>query len=343
MIKVLIVDDSPTVVALFKHIISAESDMEVVGVAQNGKEAVEMAAALKPDLITMDIQMPVMDGLEATRLIMAGNPTPIVVISSTISDESTKATFHILEAGALTALAKPADMFSPTFSETKKFIIETLRSMAGVAVARKLKIDAKPVLKVVGAGNYEIVAIGSSVGGPAALKTILSHLPEGFPVPIVVVQHMTNGFLNGFVQWLGENTPLKVKTADDKEHLQKGTVYIAPEKRHLQVERTGIGLAAKIVAGEAVSGFCPSITVLFNSVAAVSGKKAIGMILTGMSGDGANGLLEIKKAEGLTLAQDPASAVVYGMAGVAQSIGAVDQVVELNAIAPYLIKATHGK
>ncbi len=339
MIKILIVDDSPTVVSLFKHIIKAESDMEVIGVAENGKEAVELTARLKPDLITMDIQMPVMDGLEATRRIMSQTPTPIVVISSTVSDESLEATFHILEAGALTALAKPTDVLSPSFAESRKHIIDTLRSMAEINVIRKyLKKAPEQTPPAVKPGQFEIVAVGASVGGPMALKAILSKMPADFPVPIMVVQHMSQGFIPGFARWLAENTPLKVKIAENYDLLQQGTVYIAPDQHHLELGKVNGKLAAKVITGMPVSGFYPSITSLFKSVAEVSGPRAVGMILTGMSGDGAAGLLEIKKAKGLTLIQDKESAVVFGMAGVAQSMGAVDQVLELNSIANYLIK-----
>lgn len=339
MIRILIVDDSPTEVSIIKHIIEPEKDMEVIGVAANGKEAVEMTAKLKPDLITMDIQMPIMNGLEATRQIMSQNPTPIVVISSTVSDESIKATFHILEAGALTALAKPVNILSPSFEETRKYIVDSLRSLSEVSVHRKsLKTPIRHAAAVQTTQNYEIVAIGASVGGPLALKEILSKLPADFPVPIVVVQHMSSGFIEGFVRWLSESTALKVKTAENFEFLQKGTVYIAAENRHLEIARNGGKLIAKCVDPTPPAGFCPSINVLLKSVAAVCGKNAIGILLTGMSDDGATGLLVLKKAKGLTLIQDKESAVVFGMAHVAQAIGGVDEVVELDRIGPYLIK-----
>ncbi len=344
MIRVLIVDDSPTEVALIQHIIESAPDMIVIGVAKNGKEAIELTAKLKPDLITMDIQMPVIDGLEATRIIMAHHPTPIVVISSTVSDESINATFHILEAGALTALAKPVNIFSASFKERSAYIIDTLRSLAEIRVTKKplkpvyageKRKISKPEHKDK-EGHYEIIAIGASVGGPMALKTILSHLSPDFPLPIVVVQHMSNGFIRGFVQWLAQNVSLKVKVPTSGELLEKGTVYIAPDKKHLQVERQHDRLIGKLVEGSSSEGFCPSITTLLQSVAKVSGKKAIGMLLTGMSDDGAEGLLALKHAHGHTLIQDPGSAVVFGMGAVAQSIDAVDQVIELENIASYL-------
>ncbi|MFJ1267209.1 chemotaxis-specific protein-glutamate methyltransferase CheB [Legionella lytica] len=343
MIRVLIVDDSPTEVALIQHIIESTHDMIVVGVAKNGKEAIELTTKLKPDLITMDIQMPVLDGLEATRIIMAHHPTPIVVISSTVSDESLNATFHILEAGALTALTKPINIFSPSFKERSAYIIDTLRSLSDIRVTKKpLKMPHEDVRKItkhkhkVNVGHYELIAMGASVGGPMALKTILSHLPPDFSLPIVVVQHMSNGFIRGFVQWLEQNVSLKVKVPTNGELLEKGTVYIAPDKKHLQIRREHDRLVSKLIDGDSNEGFCPSITELLQSVAKVSGKKAIGVLLTGMSDDGAEGLLALKQAHGHTLIQGPGSAVVFGMGAVAQSIDAVDQVIELDSIASYL-------
>lgn len=345
MIKILIVDDSPTEVALIQYIIESENDMQVIGVAKNGKEAIELTEKLKPNLITMDIQMPVMDGLEATRIIMAQNPTPIVVISSMVNDESIHATFHILEAGALTALAKPVNVFSPSFEESREHIVDTLRSLSDIRVIKKplkkhLMLDESKKHKTEHAKttHYEIIAMGASVGGPMALKTIFSQLAPDFPLPIMVVQHMSRGFIRGFAQWLEENVSLKVKNAVDHEPLEKGTVYIAPEHKHMEVERIHEQLVCKLIDGAPVSGFCPSITRLLQSIAKVSGKKAIGILLTGMSDDGAEGLLELKNAHGHTLIQNQESSIVFGMGAVAQSLNAVDQVIGLEHIASYLTK-----
>lgn len=188
----------------------------------------------------------------------------------------------------------------------------------------------------VNAVPYELIAIGASVGGPMALKTILSHLAADFPIPIVIVQHMSNGFIRGFVQWLEKNVSLNVKIPTEHELLQKGTVYVAPDQTHLQIERVHERLACKLVKGDSSTGFCPSITTLLKSVAEVSGRRAIGVLLTGMSDDGAEGLLALKKAHGLTLIQDSGSAVVFGMGAVAQSLNAVDEVIELDSMASYL-------
>jgi two-component system, chemotaxis family, protein-glutamate methylesterase/glutaminase len=346
MIKILIVDDSPTEVALIQFLVESEKDMEVIGVAKNGKEAIELTAKLKPDLITMDIRMPIMDGLEATRIIMDHNPTPIVVISSMIDDESVHATFPILEAGALTALAKPENVFSPSFAESRAHIIDTLRSLSDIRVVKKplkkkhflLDKDKKHKIGPSKITSYEIIAMGASVGGPVALKTILTQLSPDFPLPIMVVQHMSSDFIRGFTQWLAANVPLKVKTAVNHEPLEKGTVYVASQHKHMEIERIQEKLVCKLVGGAPVSGFCPSITRLLQSIARVSGQRGIGILLTGMSDDGTEGLLELKNAHGLTLIQDQESSIVFGMGAVAQTLNAVDQVMGLQDIASYLTK-----
>lgn len=348
MIRILIVDDSPTETLILKNIIAFEKDMEVVGTAANGEEAVQQTALLKPTLITMDIQMPLLDGLQATKLIMMQNPTPIIIISSTIDEKSVETTMQAFEAGALSAIPKPLNITSPNFDKMREHIIQTIRTYAEINVIKRRFPTFSPSRKGVSIPskyqkrNYELIAIGASVGGPQALKQILSQLPQNFSLPILVVQHMTPGFIQGFCQWLKKNTNLVVKMAEDQEILSKGTVYLAPDNCHLEVKRIPQGLVASLVSGKPVDGFCPSITVLLKSIAKVSGKKGIGIILTGMGSDGVAGMLELKKAEGHTLIQDEASAVVFGMAGIAQSMGAIDKVVELDKIADYLKLTTHS-
>lgn len=347
MLKILIVDDSETEIAILKHIFESEKDICIIGFAKNGKEAVRLVPLLKPDLITMDIQMPVMDGFEATRHIMAEYPTPIVVISSQLN-ENMNTTFHALNAGALSVIEKPMNITSPTFSQISKRIIDTVRSMSEIKVIKqhlsslkyKKNFSSSPVTKK--NSTYEIVAIGASIGGPQALNFILSHLPAKFPLPIVVVQHMTPGFIHGLSVWLNDHTGLTVKLAENLELLQQGTVYFAPDNYHLELIQTHDKLMTKLIPGPKVAGFCPSITELLKSIAKICGPRAIGILLTGMGSDGAQGLLALKKARGHTLIQDPESAIVFGMANVAQSLQAVDRIVDLDKIAEYLIKITHS-
>jgi two-component system chemotaxis response regulator CheB len=319
MINILIVDDSPTDIAILKFLFESEPDMRVVGTAKNGVEAVDLAAKLKPDLITMDLQMPTVDGFEAIRRIMTQNPTPIVVISSVLGNTELNASFQSLEAGALYVMEKPRDILSPAFLATKRFMLDTIRSMAQIKVFRKnrfasshthpVKLATHP-LKPTLNSSYEVLAIGASVGGPQALKVVLSSLPADFPLPIVVVQHMSVGFLEGFANWMNAKTQLKVKAAENMEVLHPGTVYIAPDHFHLEVARSHDVLTA----------------------------HAVGVLMTGMGNDGASGMLELKKLKGHTLVQDPESAVVFGMGAVAQTLGAVDVVVELDKMAEYLAR-----
>lgn len=346
MIKILIIDDSPTEIALLKELFKAEPDMEVIGSGNNGEEAIKLTALLKPDIITMDIQMPIMNGVDATRIIMAQQPIPIVIISSAVNDQSLDLTFQALEAGALSVLEKP-DNTKPQYKKLHKRIVDVVRSMSEIKVVKKRFLTPKdlisqktPIVSLTRARHYEIIAIGSSVGGPQALKTILSALPNNFPVPILVVQHMTPGFIKGFADWLNTNSPLQIKEAKDLEILHKGTVYFAPENHHLEVKREQGKLIAKLSNGKPVSGFYPSITVLFKSVAKTCENTAIGILLTGMGCDGAEGLLALKQANAHTIIQDPKSAIVFGMAGVAQSMGAVDKVVKLDQMANYLMRIT---
>lgn len=347
MIKILIVDDSDTEIAILKNLIESESDMQVIGIAKNGAEAVKLTTKLKPDLITMDILMPVMDGFEAIRLIMSQTPTPIVVISSKANDEELNTTFKALQAGALSVIEKPTNITSPSFKMTRKHIMDTLRGMAEIKVIRHRFYAKKNHPSPIPSHKfnnhfYELIAIGSSVGGPQALINILSKLPQHFPIPIVVVQHMTKGFIAGFTKWLNDNINLKVKKIENGDIIQKGYVYFGSDDSHFEVYRADGKLMAKLTKSPPIAGFCPSISVLFSSVAKACGKNAVGILLTGMGHDGAQGLLEIKNAKGHTLIQDENSAVVFGMAGVAKDMGAVDKVVELDNLGEYIIELAKG-
>lgn len=344
MISILIVDDSPTDIAILKYLFESEDDIKVIGVATNGDEAVNMVKKFKPNLVTMDLHMPTLDGFQAINRIMAENPVPIVVISSVLGESGLNATFRALEAGALYVMDKPQNITSPEFNKSRRFMIDTIRSMATIKVFRKNKfatpqknpsVLSKPNLL---GKKYDILAIGASVGGPQALTTILSALPADFPLPIVLVQHMSKGFINGFTTWLGGKVKLRVKCADHLEKLSPGTIYVAPDDLHLQIMRQNDAYHANLITGDPVSGFLPSITVMMKSVAAASRGNAVGLLLTGMGNDGAQGMLELKKSNAYTIIQGPESSVVFGMAAVAKNLGAVDEIIELDLIAEHLIK-----
>ncbi len=343
MIRILIAEDSKVVYALLEAIFENEPDMQVIGHAENGLKAVRMAHELKPDLITMDVRMPVMDGFQATRLIMSKKPVPIVVVSASIEDRDLRITFRAIEEGALAVIEKPHGPRHPDFESTSRQLVNTVRAMAEVKVVRryfkrpslaKADIFEGAIQQVT--GGYQLVAIGCSTGGPQALQNILSAIPVGFPIPLAIVQHISPGFIGGMVEWLRGSVLLYVKLAEDGERLLPGPAYVAPDDRHLVVHRDHGGLVARLCDDPPSGGHRPSATVLLKSVARVCGARAVGGVLTGMGKDGADGLLAIKEAQGHTFIQDEKSAIIFGMPGAALAIGAVDRVVQLNQIAAYL-------
>lgn len=343
MIRILIAEDSNVVALLLKAIFSKEADMEVIGHARNGREAVEMTQALKPSLVTMDIRMPVLDGFEATREIMSGTVTPIVVISSSVDDDELRTTFRAIEEGALAVIEKPRGVGHPDFELIRSELVNTVRAMAEVKLVRRLPrrqafpTAAMPVVPdAVAFQRFELVALGCSTGGPQALHALLAGLPADFPLPIVVVQHISPGFIGGMATWLADQCPLAVKLAEEGELLQRGTVYLAPDGRHLLVKRVGHDLRVSLDSGAAVNLFRPSATPFLQSVAQVCGNKAIAGVLSGMGADGACGLLEVRHAGGHTFVQDPDSCVVAGMPNSAIAMNAVDKIVGLENLAPYL-------
>lgn len=339
MIRVLIVEDSPTVRMLLQAILESDPDIQVIGTAANGDEGVRQVQALKPDLITMDIRMPVMDGFEATRRIMESRPTPIVVVSSNVESPDLAVAFNAIQAGALDVVEKPAGLSHTDFATIRDRLLTTIKGMAEVKVIRRHRrrdrpAGASPTPTNVCSGKLPtILAIGASTGGPAALNTLLKALPSDFPLPIVVVQHMAASFTQGLVAWLQLESRLPIKIAQHEQRLVRGEVYFAPDGSHLEVSsRTTLGLSQ----APAVSFVRPSATVLFESVARIYGAEAIGVLLTGMGEDGAAGLKVIHDRGGVTLVQDEATCVVYGMPAVAVRLGAAGAVLPLDRIAPTL-------
>jgi two-component system chemotaxis response regulator CheB len=348
-LRVLVVDDSPVARRLLVHILGGDPELEVIAEAENGDEAVRLATGERPDVIVMDIVMPSMDGLEATRRIMQERPTPIVLVSASYGPGGyLSQSFEALQAGALTLVAKPSGPQSSSFAADAEELTITVKLMADVKlVARRARTRshpqpvAKPARPPAGAGRrpVEIVAIAASTGGPAALATILSALPTSTPVPIVVVQHMTDGFVEGLVDWLDARSPLAVRVARDGEPLGAGEVLVAPSGVHLRVSAGGsVALSHEPPAG----GHRPSATHLFRSVASVYGAAGVGAILTGMGEDGVAGLSALREAGGLVLAQDEGTSVVYGMPMKAASLGIVDQVVPVDRMAAALIATWNG-
>lgn len=345
MIKILIADDSKTETLLLKTLFESVPDFTVVGTAANGKEAVELNRSLNPNIITMDIHMPIMNGLEAIKAIMMDHPVPVVVISSKLESDL-DATYNALDAGALSVLEKPINLNEDEFNKSKNKIISTIRNMAEIRVVKRRffthrpKISRRFSIENSNKRQYELIAIGSSTGGPEALKKILEKIPGDFSLPIVIVQHMTRGYINGYTKWLSQYVKLPAKCADNFEKLISGTIYFAPDKHHLVIKRLNNSLIAVLENGNSISGFKPSITALMESVANCCKQNAIGILLTGMGNDGAQGLLSLKMAKAHTLIQDKESSIVFGMSGVAVTLGAVDKILPLDDIADYVLSAT---
>lgn len=346
---VLVADDSPVARRLIVQILGRDPRLRVVAEAADGDEAVELATRHRPDVIVMDVVMPSVDGMEATRRIMEVLPTPIVLVSSTHDPTDVNMSFQALQAGALTLVAKPSGPRAGTFEQDAAALAVTVRLMADVKLIRRRRV-ARPHRELVAAERgaaarslgqpVEIVAIAASTGGPAALATIFGSLPTSLPVPILVVQHIPPGFDEGLVQWLDSVSPVPVRLARDREPLQDGTILVAPADSHLGVTRGGrVALSCEPPIGS----HRPSANHLFGSAAAAYGAGAVGAILTGMGVDGAAGLRLLKNAGGLVLAQDEPTSVVYGMPGRAASMGIVDQILPVERIAGALIAACNGR
>jgi two-component system chemotaxis response regulator CheB len=345
-LRVLVAEDSPVARLLMVHILSEDAEIEVVAEAADGHEAVRLAARIRPDVIVMDVTMPAMNGLEATRTIMTEMPTPIVLVTATY-DPDDRMSFDALQAGALVLLAKPPGPQASTFGQEAVAFRMTVKLMAEVKLVRrsatrrpKPAVAALPALPASPPGRQaEVVAIAASTGGPAALATILGTLPATTPVPILVVQHITAGFHQGLVDWLDSVTELDVRLATDGEPLRAGQALVAPADSHLGVDGRG---RVSLSSDPPIGGHRPSATHLFRSVANGYGSGAVGTILTGMGDDGVAGLRTLKEAGGLVLAQDESTSVVYGMPREAAVLGVVDQVLPVSQMARALTSTWNG-
>lgn len=339
MIRILIVDDSASTRELLKELLSADEQIQVIGSAHNGTEALYQTRQLKPDLILMDIQMPGLDGIQAAKVIMKEMPTPIVMISAAVDRRDSKLATEAFEAGVLAVLNKPPGPTSPNFAAASSHIIATIKAIAAVKpVGRSGQYAQLPDLRT--RQPCRIIAIASSVGGPAALQKIFSHLSPDIGVPIMVVQHIAEGFISSLISWLQTSSQLPIMLAKNGEPLQAGYIYMAPDKCHLQVARGHIDLSHE----KAIKGFQPSATALFTSVANEYTNSCVAAILTGMGDDGVAGLTKVKETKGLVLAQDQASSVVFGMNGEAIDRGLADVVLPLSDIATFLTQLPkHGR
>lgn len=334
-IKVLVVDDSALVRSLLAEIIRAESDLVLVGAAPDAYVARDMVNQFSPDVITLDIEMPRMDGLSFLEKLMAARPTPVVMIS-TLTEEGAEATLRALELGALDYIPKPKLGVSSGIREYAELIVERIRAAAGAKVKPLVQKNRSVISgeqKIQGVTKLQstekIIAIGASTGGTEAIKDLLIQLPSGVP-GIVITQHMPAGFTRTYAERLNKCTRLHVVEAKGGERILPGHAFLAPGGHHLVVARSGADYIVKLSDAEPVYRHRPAVDVMMESVAHIGGKNVVGVLLTGMGKDGARGMLAIRNQGGYTFAQDEASCVVYGMPKEAVLCGGVDQTVELD-------------
>lgn len=344
MTRILIVEDSIVCRELLVSIFHNAPGLQVIGTARDGAEGVRLVKRLKPDLVTMDIHMPEMDGYEATRRIMAEVPCPIVMISGSLAKNEHELTFDALQAGALSIINKPTINDS---KEVHQQLIDKINLMSEIKVIRrwgKERQKSTPImLPALPSKNWQtqiqMIAIAASTGGPGALANVLAPLPANFPIPIVIVQHVTIGFCEGFSSWLDSQVSLKVRVARQADNPQPGEVLVAPDDYHMTINSMGLVSLNKQAP---YHGLRPAANALFHSVAQVYGKTAVGIILTGMGDDGAEGLKSMHDVGAHIIAQDENSCVVFGMPAAAVALGSVDQIKPLAQIAPTLIKIIQG-
>ena len=343
MINVLIVDDSLTTREYVKYLIDQDPDLRLAGAAKNGREALELVAATRPDVVIMDIKMPGMDGYKATQAIMETHPVPIIVHSSLVAPEQTQNIFKAMQAGAVAVAQKPPGLGSPEAKPLVEKLLRTIKLMSEVKVVRR--IPRKQKKRSVSASDknrgaaesaaIELIAIGASTGGPPVLQQIFRDLPPDFPLPILVVQHIAAGFLAGMVEWLSRETSLSLKIPGTGEALLPGRIYFAPEEGNMSLSDNG----RILISPSAGQGQLKRpVSHLFSSVAAYCGARAIGILLTGMGNDGAAGLKEMKLRGAETLVQDRETATVFGMPEEAIKLDAAKYVLAPDEIADYLKK-----
>ncbi len=343
IIKVLVVEDSPAIRDFLVHVLSGPG-VRVIGTASNGSEAVEFVKRSKPDVITMDLYMPVMDGLEATRRIMEITPVPIVIVSGIWDPKEVETTFRALEAGALAIVQRPRGIDHPDHDTTVKELVQTVRLMSEIKVVRRWyreKVKATD-FRLIADGvrtdvheQIDVVAIGASTGGPPVLQTILKAIPEEFPAPLLIVQHMAPGFLPGMLGWLRESSRLRLNIASDGEEALPGHAYFAPDGFHMGIKNIG---TITLTSGERERGARPSVSYLFRSVAQAYGGNAAAVLLTGMGNDGAQEMKLLKEKGAVTIAQSKESSAVYGMPAAAVALNAAAFVLSPEQIPVALAK-----
>jgi two-component system, chemotaxis family, protein-glutamate methylesterase/glutaminase len=359
VIRVVIVDDVSTVRMALKQILTTDGDMQVVGQGRHGRDAVALVHDLRPDIVLMDVDMPQMDGLEATERIMSESATPILIVTSSAVYDARGMPFSAIESGALDVFPKPSITDNRSWQNVGDRLRRTVRTLSRVKVVsrrRKRQDNQSPaparhgVLESpvqpaptghgtrvrLGSGNFpRLVAIGTSTGGPLVIRQILENLDAEFQVPMVLVQHIGDEFVHGLVEWLDRNAPVRVVLAGNKQQIEPGTMAVAPGGIHIRVDDA---LRIRYFDGPMVHHCKPSVDVMFHSVAKNIGQQSLAVLLTGMGRDGAEGLRAVRACGGTTIAQDQATSVVFGMPGAAVELGAAQHVLSPAGISEVLLR-----
>lgn len=344
-IKVLVVDDSALMRKIISDMVNEESDMEVINTARNGEDLQVKLQNNLPDVITLDVEMPKIDGIKALKEMKKNNVNIPVIVLSSVSQKGPQLTMECLEAGAFDFLPKPSGAISLDISKVKRDLIQKIR-----LAYEKSKVQVRPLVRTMPVGNRTVkrgngdkmdaVVIGASTGGPKALYAVITAFPENLGVPVFVVQHMPVGFTKAFAERLNLNSKIKVVEAVDGMSIEKDTVYIAQGGFHMEV---GSDKKIHLNTEPAVWGVRPAVDKLFISASKIYGPHIISAVLTGMGKDGAQGTIEIKKNGGITIAEDKSTCTIYGMPKAAFETGMVDVVLPLDSVANEIVKAVYGK
>lgn len=350
MIKVLIVDDSAFMRKALSSMLQEDPEIKVIGTARDGLEALQMIEDLKPDIVTMDVEMPRMDGITALREIMSKNPVPVIMVSS-LTTEGAKITLEALELGAVDFIPKNLSELSVNIVKIKGMLLDKIKTIARKGIVKR-RPPIKPPETKIEVPKLEIsktristerkvglVSIGTSTGGPKALQEIIPKLPKDFPVPIVIAQHMPPNFTKPFAERLNQLSQLSVKEAEEGEKVQAGVVYVAPGRGHMRLKRRGIETYITISEDREEFIYRPSVDALMLSVAECFPGRSLGVVLTGMGNDGVKGAKKIKETGGRVFAQSEETCVVYGMPRAVVEAGIADKVVPLDEMAGEIINA----
>jgi two-component system chemotaxis response regulator CheB len=335
-IKVLIVDDSALIRSLLSEIVNLEKDMYLVGAAPDAYVARDFVNRFKPDVITLDIEMPKVDGLTFLEKLMKAHPTPVLMIS-TLTERGADATLRALELGAIDYIAKPKLGVAQGIEEYRQLIVDKIRIAAQAKVKALINLKSATTSTLDYSGTEKIIAVGASTGGTEAIKEFLMQLPSNSPA-VVITQHMPPGFTTSYAKRLNTLCKINVVEARGGERVLPGNAYLAPGSFHLLIERSGADYHLKISDSALVCGHKPSVDVMFNSLVKCAAKNTIAVILTGMGKDGAAGMFSLHQKGAYTLAQDESSCVVFGMPKEAINLGGVDAVLPLNSLAPEVVK-----